>query len=144
MVERSPEEAGVASSILAPGTLDTVISFMHQFEQAFLRDNYTEAEEALWNLFEQGMLPVVTVQKKYLNFLKKGLRKSSSWIGENIIAGTIGRDPYLPSGEERVLVKIKVSSPEQLEPRLTGEDRKFHGVVAFRGPIEPEQLEIVQ
>lgn len=116
---------------------------MQQFEQTFLRDHYEEAEEALRNLLERGIMPIVTVPKKYLEALKSGLKKSSSWIGENIIAGTIDRGPYLPPDEERVMVKVKISSPAQLKPRLTGSDRAFHGVVVFHGPVEPEQLEII-
>lgn len=109
-------------------------------------EKYDEIECArdqvrLW--LEQGIMPVITVPRQYVPALKNGIRESSSWIGGNIIAGTIGRDPYMPSGEDRVMLRVSINAPEQLEPRMTGPDRSFHGVVVFHGPIMSNQIEIL-
>lgn len=117
---------------------------MTHFEKAALQDHYEEAKEELRNLLEKGILPIVTVPRQYLDSLKQGLKKSSCWLGENILAGTIGREPYFPKGESRIAARINISSADQVEPRLTGPDRAFHGVVVFRGPIGSEQIEIIR
>jgi len=100
-----------------------------------------DAKDHIREMYERGIFPIVSVSPKYESYLKKGLKKSSCWLGKNIIAGTIGREPYLVKEEKRILVKVKVP-PDRLEPRVT-KGNKFNGVVVFRGPIDPEDLEII-
>ncbi len=105
-----------------------------------------EAREFVYTLIEQGEVPCVSVPEKYLAALQKGLMAYSSWIpGMNAIVGTLGRKPYLPNSEEgkRVLVRIKKIDPHNIQPRFTGPDKSFHGVVLLDGPIPPEDLEVV-
>jgi len=99
-----------------------------------------EAKEIIAAAIEKGNLPIISVPEKYFDELKNGIRANTTWIGEKIIAGTILRDPYIPPGEVRRIFKINVS-PDQVEPRFTGPDVHFHGVVAFRGPIPPEAIQ---
>ena len=105
-----------------------------------------EAREYIGQLLERGESPIVTVPKQFEQELQNGLKPHSSWlVNERIIAGTIGREPYLPSGEkeERIMVRIRGDIAHQVVPRFTGPDKKFHGVVAFLGSIPKESIEIV-
>ncbi len=105
-----------------------------------------EAQEYIQQLLEKGERPIVTVPGQFEQELQNGLQPHSSWLtNERIIAGTIGREPYLPSGEEgeRIKVRIRGDVARQVVPRFTGPDKKFHGVVAFLGPIPRESIEVV-
>ncbi|TSD01504.1 MAG: hypothetical protein Greene101415_220 [Parcubacteria group bacterium Greene1014_15] len=117
---------------------------MRNIEKLEKFDEIENAYEMIRTLFEQGEKPVVTVPRQYVPMLRRGIRESSSWIGGNIVAGTIGRDPYMPPGEDRALLRISIDSIERLEPRLTGPDQAFHGIVVFKGPIFPDQIEIIE
>lgn len=104
-----------------------------------------EAREFVHTLIEKGEVPCVSVPEKYLAALQRGLMAYSSWIpGMNAIVGTLGRKPYLPNREEdrRVLVRVKKIDPKNIQPRFTGADKAFHGVVVLDGPIPPEDLEV--
>jgi len=103
-------------------------------------EDVEEARTFIREAIEQGESPIITVPLKYAEVAKNGIASFATWIGESIIAGTISREPYIPRGEKRVIFKITVP-PNQVEPRFTGPDKHFHGVVAFRGPIPPEFLE---
>lgn len=102
-------------------------------------EDIEEARDAIREAIEKGELPVITVPKKYADSVKNGISPHSTWIGEKIVAGTLLREPYFPDGEERAVFKIKVPH-KQLEPRFTGPDKHFHGVVIFRGPISSEDI----
>ena len=99
-----------------------------------------EAREIITKAIDMGEFPVITVPEKYAEAAKKGLSPHTTWIEERILAGTIIRPPFLPSGERRRIFQIK-ALPEQVEPRFTGPDRHFHGVIIFRGPIPPDIIE---
>jgi len=115
-----------------------------KFNQGEQFEKIADAEEQIAEMLENGILPVVTVKQKWIETLKKGLEKHSSWIpGFDEIVGTIGIDPYIPEGEERVVVRVNVDSPERVHPRYTGPDKSFHGVVVLDGPIPPENIEII-
>ena len=116
---------------------------MVHFEHFKKDDEIERARDVVRNLIEQGEKPLVTVPRQYVPMLKNGIRESSSWIGGNIIAGTIGRAPYMPPGEDRVMLRVAVKSADQLEPRMTGPDQSFHGVIVFHGPINSEQIEVL-
>jgi len=110
----------------------------------FTAEDKDEIGEYIHGLFEKGERPVVTVPVQYIDTLKKGLESHTTWIfGFNAIAGTFGREPYLPEGEERVIVKINKIDETQVRPRFTGPQKAFQGVVILDGPIPPEAIEII-
>lgn len=101
-----------------------------------------DAREFILHLLEEGERPCVTVPEQYLPYLKEGLKPHSTWIlGFDAVVGTLGREPYLPD-KNRKIVYIKNIDIKRVEPRFTGPDNSFHGVVIIRGPVEPEQLDI--
>ena len=99
-----------------------------------------EARDLIREDMLKGRLPILTVPKKFAHVIKQGLVPHSTWIGQPFLAGTLHREPYLPDGEERIVLQIKVS-PDRVEPRFTGPDKHYHGVVIFKGPISPEEIE---
>lgn len=104
-----------------------------------------DAENAVDEMFEKGIHPIITVPRKYLEVFKNGLRAHSTWIhGDETIAGTMGREPYLPRGEKepRVIVEISGIARGRIHPRLTGPNVDFNGVVTLDGPIPPEAMHI--
>lgn len=105
-------------------------------------EDLEEARDLIAKAIEQGKLPVISVPERYAEVARKGLRPYTTWIGHRIIAGTILRPPYLPEGEHRHLFRIHAPS-DQVEPRFT-KDKRFRGVVIFRGPIPPEAIEEIQ
>jgi len=107
-------------------------------------EKIADAEEQIGEMFEKGIRPVVTVKATRIEQLKNGLPKHASWIpGFDEIVGTMGIEPYVPEGDERVVVQINIDSPDQIRPRYTGPDHGFHGVVVLNGPIPPENIEII-
>lgn len=105
-----------------------------------------EARDLIEEMFNKGERPCVTVPKIYLSALEKGLRPHSTWVSADLIVGTFGRKPYLPKTEntgDRAIVYIKEISPKSIEPRFTGSDNHFHGVVVLSGPISPESIEVL-
>jgi hypothetical protein len=115
-----------------------------QFNKKDEMEIIADAEEEIAEMFGKGIRPVVTVKMKRIEQLKKGLPKHSSWIpGFDEVVGTMGIEPYVPGGDERVVVQVNVDSPNQIRPRYTGPDRAFHGVVVLNGPIPPEKIEII-
>lgn len=106
-------------------------------------EDVDDAREYISEMLEHGERPIVTVPKRYEMALSQGLKPHTTWIdGLDIIAGTLGRPPYLPGGEERIMVKIKSVQQEQIQPRFTGNPAKFRGVVVITGPVTPENLEV--
>jgi len=102
------------------------------------------AHERIRELYSQGVRPIVTVPREYAHVLAYGLKEHSTWIpGLDAIVGTIGRDPYLPSGSDRVIVEVDPETADRIKPRFTGPRRSFDGVVVLEGPIPPERLRIV-
>jgi hypothetical protein len=101
--------------------------------------DYDEAQEIIYKLLEEGHKLFVTVPIKYKDALKNGLKAHSTWIpGLEVIAGTLGREPY--NAEDRVVVEVDSIDPRLVKPRFTGPDNAFHGVVTLEGPIPPENL----
>lgn len=127
-----------------PKTKEMPIGYIEKKEQIPSIDNSEQAMTFIKELLEKGERPIVTVPEKYSEALKTGLKPKTSWIpGLEVIAATLGRSPHLPENEKRLLVKIKDISPEQIIPRFTGPDKKFHGVVVLDGPISPDSIEIL-
>ena len=108
------------------------------------RNAVHEARALIEKMFEKGIRPIVTVPKEHEQAIRAGLHEHTSWIpGLHIIAGTMGIEPYFPANEERVIVRVKPKSVENIHPRLTGPDRAFHGVVTLTGPISPDEIDII-
>lgn len=107
-------------------------------------EDFDEAQEFISHEIASGHLPIISVPEQYVDAARKGLKAYTTWIGEKYLVGTIGRDPYLPSGENRHFFQINIA-PEQVVPRFTGADRHFHGVVVFReGQISSEAIEEIR
>lgn len=97
------------------------------------------ALEFISEKYENGERPVVTVPRKYIEFLKQGLRPYATWVGIPLVAATFGRDAYIT--EDRVVVNVKDIPIEQIQPRFTGPNNAFSGVVVLNPPIPPEYIE---
>lgn len=93
-----------------------------------------EAREMIIKLLEMGEKPKVSVERKFLETIMQqgGLSEKETWIpGFRALIGTLGREPYGLAREEERMV-FEVTNPHiQLEPRFTGKDKKFHGIVYF-------------
>jgi len=98
-----------------------------------------EAKNFIENLYAQVGRPMVSVPKKYMESLKQGLRPYATWIGLPLIAATFGRDPYLPTGEERILVQVEIPV-DRIKPRFTGPNKAFSGVVVLESPIPTDAI----
>ena len=57
-----------------------------------------------------------------------------------MIAGTFGREPYVNTDDDRVVVNVENISLEQIKPRFTGPNNSFSGVVVLDGPIPPDAI----
>lgn len=115
-----------------------------QFNKKEEAEMIADAEEEIQEMFRNGERPVVTVETEWVDALKNGLKEHASWIpGFDKIVGTMGTDPYIPKGQERVVVRVNVDSVDQIHPRYTGPDKAFHGVVVLDGPIPPENIEVI-
>lgn len=90
----------------------------------------------------EGEMPTVTVPVEFVEEARKGIKPHTTWIYDALIAGMLGRKPYVPDESSRVTFRIK-AAPDNVVPRFTGPDNHFHGVVVFRGPIDPDLLEEV-
>jgi hypothetical protein len=111
-----------------------------------LAEKVAEAEDRIDEMFETGKRPIVTVPRKYIEALRKGLCAHATWIPDlSVIAGTLGRGPYISGNEDepRIVVEILKIPREHIHPRLTGPNKDFNGVVILDGPIPPESLKIM-
>lgn len=116
---------------------------IEQSEESIDIAEFEDAQEFIKNAIEKGYFPIISVPEQYANAAKNGIKPHATWIGEEIVAGTIMRSPYLPQKEKRRLFKIK-TNPEQIKPRFTGDNKHFHGVVIFDGPITTDMIEEIQ
>jgi hypothetical protein len=88
----------------------------------------------------KGDLPLVTVPIEYAEEARNGIKPHTTWIYDALIAGMLGRKPYMPGDVPRAVFRVK-TKPEDVAPRFTGPDKHFHGVVIFKKPIPPDLLE---
>ena len=111
-------------------------------EQAELITDPEDARERIHEAFEKGERPVISIPEQYADALSKGLVAHSTWIpGFSAIVGTFGREPYVPNTDsgKRVLIKVELEE-DQIEPRFTGPQNAYQGIVVLRGPIAPERI----
>lgn len=119
------------------------LNYLDELEIGPISSQY-DAVEIIHSLYEQGKRPIVSVPIEFREYISKGLEAYSTWIpGFSAIVGTIGREPYLPPGEDRLLIKVDLP-PTSIRPRFTGPDNSFHGVVFIDGPVPPNSLEIIR
>lgn len=103
-----------------------------------------EAREFIMDKIRQGEKPIVTVPERYGKQLISGLKAHTTWIPElSLIAGTLGRKPYLPEGDDRIIVRVNVDA-SKIQPRFTGPKNAFQGVIILNGPIVPENIELLE
>lgn len=99
-------------------------------------EDVDDAREYIAELVSTGTLPLVTVPEEFVEkVLQEGisiLPKEDKLTGKkfSFVAGTIGVPPLAPSLETRYVLAVD-ASVVKIEPRMTGEDRAFHGVVQF-------------
>jgi hypothetical protein len=91
---------------------------------------------------KEGEMPTITVPMEYAEAARQGIKPHTTWIYDAIVAGVLGRKPYMPEGSNRIMFRIK-AKPEDVLPRFTGPDKHFHGVVVFKQAIAPDLLEEV-
>ena len=115
--------------------IEKIKKFPQEELRESMEDAMEDAREQMEHQLEEGFLPEITVPLKYKEAISKGITKTSCWLGEGVITGTLVRKPYLPAGEKRILVRIKNISVKQIKPKLTGPERKYQNVVTFYGPI---------
>lgn len=105
-----------------------------------------EVKEAVAELLSLGIYPKVTVDRAHLNeILQEGLREreTSYQKGVNLIVGTLGTEPFLPEGQDRVVLELHVD-PKKVTPRFTGPSKRFDGVVAIdMRSVPPEMIEVI-
>lgn len=104
-----------------------------------------DAEELLEEMLQKGERPIVTFPRDLLSKVQThGLQPRKSWIpGFEKVVGTLGIPPYRDN-PDRVTVRILIDDPKTLQPRMTGTDMKFHGVVVFNTPVSPSQIELFE
>ena len=90
--------------------------------------------EKLKELINQGYKPVFSIPREYLKGTTS-IIPHKTWVKANIIAGTIGIPPYNRSGDRILCVYNGNINEIYLQPRLTGPDNLFHGIVATLEPI---------
>ncbi len=102
------------------------------------------AEMVVEEMLEKGERPIVTFPRELLSRVRlHGLQPRKSWIpGFDHVVGTLGIPPYRDN-PDRVTVRITIDDPASIQPRITGKDTLFHGVVVFRGPVPVSKLEFL-
>lgn len=106
-----------------------------------------EAKDYINELLASGIKPKVSVPRRFLeNVLKEGsLSAKKSWIPKfSILVGTLNIDPYSYSTDkDRVIFEV-INPDVKVEPRFTGKDNKFHGIIYFpEGHIDLKDLKRV-
>lgn len=94
-------------------------------------EGQAEAKEAIAALLRAGERPKITVLKEFLkDIMERGglMEKETHIPGFVALIGTLGREAYKTEG--RVIFEV-INPDVRIEPRFTGKDKKFHGVVYF-------------
>ncbi len=118
-----------------------------EYEKLTITD-VDDAREHIAELIAAGTHPLVTVPEEFAEqVLKEGIHvlpKHDALTGKkfSFIAGTIGVPPLAPSLETRYVLAIDTDQVK-VEPRMTGEDRAFHGVVQFPNGIPASAMTVV-
>lgn len=108
-------------------------------------EDINDAREYVEEQVAAGVRPLITVPKEYVEEVVKygitSIPKQDVKTGRkfSFIAGTIGLDPYLPENSTRHVFEVDPSQVH-IEPRITGSDQRFHGVVGFVDGVPPSAL----
>lgn len=105
-----------------------------------------EAVEIIEDLLAAQDLPKVTVAREHLKtILAEGLKERPTAYQKGVAAiiGTVGREPLLPDGEDRVILELALK-PGEIVPRFTGPAKVFEGVIGVRGTkVSPEKIRVI-
>lgn len=105
-----------------------------------------EAYEIIEVFMQNGIFPSVTVPEEHLSaILKDGLRERATSYQPQVsaIVGTLGIQPFLPEKKKRAVLELRVPV-EKVQPRFTGSERIFQGVVHINmRHVSPEQIRVV-
>jgi hypothetical protein len=119
-----------------------------EVEERLTIEDITEAREYIAELLAAGTRPIVTVPEQYAEqVLKEGIHtllKEDGLTGKkfSFIAGTIGVPILSPSDEDRFVLSVDTDTVK-IEPRLTGSDKAFHGVVHFPNGIPARAITVL-
>ncbi len=105
-----------------------------------------EAHEIIRAFIAAGERPRVTVPRVYADTLRKeGLTPHATAYQKDIkfTVGTIGVPPFLPPGEDRVIVELDIPA-EVVQPRFTGTQNAFQGVVVIARSVSPKEIRILE
>jgi hypothetical protein len=107
-----------------------------------------DAREFIDECIKNDIKPIVTIPVEFADdVLKYGVHfvpKQDVKTGKkfSFIAGTIGIDPYLPEEQERLVLEIDEKAVS-IEPRITGKEKRFYGVVGFVGGIPANSFKVL-
>lgn len=126
-VERGLTRESVPDNLFVGYDLD-----MMQKEMASGIEMGEDAVQAVAWLKTIGEEPQISIEDRFIDdlMMKGGKEKRRTWIPYlEAIIGTIGVKPYGDPSKRKV---FRITNPGiRLEPRATGRDKKFHGVVRF-------------
>jgi hypothetical protein len=105
-----------------------------------------EAADLVEELLSRKIYPIVTVPAEFWAAIQSegGLseHKTSYLPDFKKIVGTLGVAPFKPEG--RVVLEINCE-PGDLEPRMTGKDTTYYGVVGYRKNFVPlDKIKVLQ
>jgi hypothetical protein len=108
-------------------------------------EDIDEAREFIAECLKNNINPIITIPEEFADeVMKYGIHfipKQDVKTGRkfSFIAGTIGIGPYLPEGQSRYIMEIDPKNI-QIEPRITGKQKRFYGVVGFVGGVPAESF----
>lgn len=106
--------------------------FEQKLAEGYSHEEIQEARVFIAEMRAAGVNPIITVPFRHLDnvLAHGGLATKRGWIPKiNVLVGTIGREPYTANDHRAV---YEVTNPNiTIEPRFTGPDKKFRGVVWF-------------
>lgn len=109
------------------------------------KELHEKAENAMNQFILAKEFPIRSVSREKAGiFLDRGMPVEKTAYQRNVElnAATLGRDPFLPEGEDRVLLEVQVKSNEA-QPRFTGKENIFQGIVGITKYIPPERIRVV-
>ncbi len=108
-------------------------------------EDIDEAREFIAECLKNNINPIITIPEEFAEeVMKYGIHfvpKQDLKTGRkfSFIAGTIGIGPYLPEGQSRYVMQVDPKNV-QIEPRITGKQKRFYGVVGFVGGVPAESF----
>lgn len=107
-----------------------------------------DAREYVAELVMQGKFPIITVPLEHVETIQtygiSSVPKHDLLTGSkfSFVAGVIGLEPYLPEGQSRAIFSVDPAQVRSIEPRFTGKDKAFHGVVGFPDGVPASALSL--